>query len=338
MKKFLEKLLNFLLYGVYGVILFAFAYTHTQNYLRIQEIEAQQNELYFAQANYFYNIMEVMKLLQETSEQGDQILLTLLNDLEDFCKRNHDSLVDVINENNKKIEEHHNSLVNTVNTNATRTDENFKLFSDTLDERTKRVDYKYLKERTVIINQKFPHSDRVYLGTGVIVKIDEDYTYILTNKHVISECDQGWECVTFDDTQERPIEIVKKSAFEFDMAVVKVEGKLKGKKAFEVISAPVIQERVYMVGHNLGRLYLYAQGYVAGHDNQLQKSLVVGIPSGPGNSGSGVVNSKGELIGLVWGGRLIPHFPFETFDTASALCVDGKVIKLFLEGALNDSL
>lgn len=273
-------------------------------YEEVKRIESQQHELYELQVGQYIYLMNHIELNKAVLELGQQFLEKSLSELREVA----------ITNDEKQLE---------VN----------KLIYEELKNRTDKVPYEQLKDQTVVLFQKIPYTNMGYLGTGVVVKITEDFTYILTNKHVVDRCDSN-ECITLDENYEKEIEVIKESSFEYDLALVRVAGKLLGKKSISKISVPQIQERVYMVGHNLGRRYLYAEGYIAGYDEKLGRSLVVGIPAGPGNSGSGIINAKGELVGLLYGGKLINHFPYKTYDTAQALCVDGRILKVFLKDIL----
>lgn len=308
MKKFV-KVLKFLwailFYGGLTAYIALLGISQYDIYNIVSRVETQQHELYDNQASQYDEIMAYIELNNLILATQDQILSKTVFEI-----------VGTLLENDKQQVKLSKSILGIV------------------EDRTDKVPYDYLTDRTVIIFQEIPNTERGYLGTGVIVKITADFTYILTNKHMVQGCNEYLNCYTLDSEGKRSIEVVKKSSFEYDIALVKVTGKLLGKKAIEKIVSPKIQERVYMVGHNLGRLYIYAEGYIAGYDTELNKSLVVGISSGPGNSGSGIINSKGELVGLLWGGRLVSSFPYRSLDTSSALCVDGKILKLFLKDIL----
>jgi S1-C subfamily serine protease len=82
---------------------------------------------------------------------------------------------------------------------------------------------------------------------------------------------------------------------------------------------------------------MYADGVVAGF-NQLEKTndLIVAAPTGPGNSGSGVIDSDGYLVGLLYAGSIVPHSEiFLTLDLTHSFCVNSTVLKEFLKGYLD---
>jgi S1-C subfamily serine protease len=116
-----------------------------------------------------------------------------------------------------------------------------------------------------------------------------------------------------------------------DLALVKVEGKIEGKVAVRGFGKnPNPQDPVYMVGMDLGRPFFYSEGTVSGFDPSSQDELVVGMPVGPGNSGSAVIDKDGGLVGLLYAGSIIDQEGIEEMDAAHGLCVPLKAIKLFL--------
>ncbi len=194
--------------------------------------------------------------------------------------------------------------------------------------------YEFLKSVTVfIVKQNTSDKEKAWLGTGVIVKITNDATYILTNRHV---CDGelGYQCTVYEGKSTYRATAIKVSQTDFDMALLKVDTVIPKKQAVNGITVASIQEPVYMVGNNQGRPFIYAEGVVAGYDIENNKSLLVDISAAPGNSGSGIINKKGELVGLLWGGTVTGEPPFMAPDFTHALCVDGRVLKLFLAGTV----
>lgn len=193
-----------------------------------------------------------------------------------------------------------------------------------------RPTYQYLKNVTVfIVNREVGNDDKAWLGTGVVVKVAENATYILTNRHVCND-DLTHQCIIYEKDAAYLATVVKVSKSEFDMALLKVDTAIPNKEAVKGIATASIQEPVYMVGHNQARPFVYAEGVIAGYDFQNNKSLLVDISAAPGNSGSGIINKKGELVGLLWGGTITGEEPYMAPDLTHALCVDGRVLKLFL--------
>jgi len=201
--------------------------------------------------------------------------------------------------------------------------------------------YEYLKSVTVVIygvstkcaleegeeDPKIICSEDKWLGTGVIIKSEEN-TYILTNAHVAGQELTGKVTLFIqNDFQKVEAEVIKVHQY-LDLALLKISGKLKEKQAITKITNAKPQDKVYLVGHHLGREYLYGEGVFAGYEGI---NDIIQIPCLFGNSGSGVFNQKGELIALVYA---VTRFGLFGIDTSHAICIDGLSIKTFVEDFL----
>jgi len=207
----------------------------------------------------------------------------------------------------------------------------------------KRPSYKYLKSVTVriygssidcktIINENGEKTDiceeKSWLGTGVIIKIKRNKTFILTNAHITGEDIDGKKIIYVED-EERKLEakVIKLHDY-LDLAILKVEDKLHYKRPIKGIFFGIPQDRVYLVGHHLGREYLYGEGVFSGYD---ELNDIVQVPCLFGNSGSGIFNQNGQLIGLVYA---INIYGFFSADVAHAVCIDGISIRMFINNTL----
>lgn len=196
--------------------------------------------------------------------------------------------------------------------------------------------YDYLKSVTVKLSGCFSKCVESYdgsvdcgksscwTGTGIVIKIDKKYTYILTNAHVAGKNKENISLFVNNGNKELPIEIVKYHN-NLDLAVVKLKGTLKNKRAIKGISVAKPQDAVYLVGHHLGRSYIYGEGVFAGYDGI---SDIIQIPCAFGNSGSGVFDKNGKLIAVVYAINRVGMF---NLDLSHAICVDGLSVELFLE-------
>jgi S1-C subfamily serine protease len=195
-----------------------------------------------------------------------------------------------------------------------------------------RPEYNELKSHTVmIIAEEKANPEHGSLGTGVVIKTTESYTYIVTNKHVC-EGDDATRCYVFDpETKaEYAVSIVKRHS-QHDVQIVKVSGTIPDKTPVKGIKDVSHQQKVYLVGHYLGNSFFYAEGVVAGFARE-NGDLVVAAPAGPGNSGSGIITQDGYLTGILYAGNVVGSFPFMTLDLTHSLCVNSKVLRLFLVG------
>ena len=199
--------------------------------------------------------------------------------------------------------------------------------------------YDYLKAITVRLCAKALDPTKLaigdpkgWMGTGVVLAVTDKYTYILTNRHVVGNYGDGKYKYYIKEGENRitltAIKISSDAAV--DLALVRVDGKIEGKRAVIGFGTVKEQDPVYMVGMDLGRPFFYSEGTVSGFDPQEGDELVVGMPVGPGNSGSAVINQQGALVGLLYAGSIIDQDGVEEMDIAHGLCVPVKAIKLFL--------
>jgi len=185
--------------------------------------------------------------------------------------------------------------------------------------------YDYLKSITVFLTGEEVVVGRIrrWTGTGTVVKVDNNYTYILTNKHVVGEGKEGVTVYVDNGLRKIETEIIEVHA-TLDLAVVKVKEKLLNKKAVKGFSTASPQTPLYLVGHHLGRKYVYGEGVFAGYDGIFD---IIQVPVLFGNSGTGVCNKDGELIGVVFA---INKVGFGV-DSSHGLVIDGTNVKLFLQ-------
>jgi len=143
-------------------------------------------------------------------------------------------------------------------------------------------------------------------GTGVVIKITEDETYILSNAHVIGR-NTVKPTIFIENTNESDriqAEIIKYHPYD-DLAVVKIRGHLKDKTALTKITSIKIQDPIYIVGHPLAVRFIYTEGVMAGY---VDSSLLIQAPCIYGNSGSGLWDKDGNLVGLVYALQMFNGF------------------------------
>lgn len=137
-------------------------------------------------------------------------------------------------------------------------------------------------------------------GSGVILTSDG---YIVTNNHVV----EGSENlrVYLQDGTEYPATLVGTDSYS-DLAVVKIEASGLPAATLGTSGSVTVGDPVYAIGNPLGVLTSsVSQGIISG----LDRSITVGSHSmtlmqtdaavNPGNSGGGLFNANGELIGIV---------------------------------------
>lgn len=200
--------------------------------------------------------------------------------------------------------------------------------------------YEYLKSITVFISGcaekvsedvvmplKSDEKSVCWGGTGSIIKITDEYTYILTNNHVAGFGSQNPILFVENETQQIQAEIIKNHPY-LDIAVIRIKGTLIGKTAIKGISIASIADPVYIVGHPLLNKYTYTEGVMAGY---VGVSLLFQAPCIYGNSGSAIINANGELVGVVYALQQYPGFlGMPQAQITHTLAVDSVSVKLFL--------
>jgi S1-C subfamily serine protease len=237
------------------------------------------------------------------------------------------------------------ALENVINSNQFIIDQNRareqKVIEDKKTEETKKIKptYEELKAHTVYVigcsekdseenNLTYPVSknDQCWSGTGVIVKITDTETFILTNNHVAGRNQESVKL--YVENKTIPAEVVKYHSY-VDLAVIKITSKLKDKVAIPGVASVNIQDPVYVVGNPLGVKNIYSEGVMSGYEGI---SMLIQVPCIYGNSGSGTYDKNGNLVGLVYALETYPGFlGIPMARITHSLVVDSISIKTFLE-------
>lgn len=200
---------------------------------------------------------------------------------------------------------------------------------DTIKENNKKPSYSYLKSVTVRIFQKEnADSDMGWVGTGSIIKITDDYTYILTNKHV-APMNNKENIFVLNNGDYQKAEVLKVGAIK-DLSLIRTSTPLKGKRAINGYAGIYPSQRVFSVGMYLSNFYIYTEGTAAGNQvNGSSIDLLLNMPCSYGCSGSGVFNINGDLVGVVFATNKLGIFDT---DSSKAIAVPAIAVKLFLKG------
>lgn len=162
-------------------------------------------------------------------------------------------------------------------------------------------------------------------GSGVVINSDEDYVYIVTNRHVVAAKSSDYQLfynnieILFSDYTRVKATLVA-AASSIDVAVIKIaKNELTAdyelpivKNSFKDIN---IGDSIFAVGSPLGQNHAFSASF--GSVSNLYNTKVDFISAGlgyyypiqidasinPGNSGGGLFNSNGDLIGMIQGGR-----------------------------------
>lgn len=167
-----------------------------------------------------------------------------------------------------------------------------------------------------------------WLGSGSVIKVTKESTYILTNNHVVGFWTVNPIIYIENGEQKIQAEIVKNHPL-LDMAVIKINGVLKDKTAVPGYSTVSITDKVYVVGHPLGNKFIYTDGLMAGY---VGNDELFQLPCIFGNSGSGIFDKNGNLVSLVYALQGYPgFFGFPMAQITHTLGVAGNDVQKFLK-------
>ena len=136
-------------------------------------------------------------------------------------------------------------------------------------------------------------------GSGVIVTKDG---YILTNQHVIDQAKAVK--VTSQDGTSYDAQVIEENARK-DLALIKINPQNKNKLQPATLGNPndvEIGETAIVIGNPLGLGISASQGIISATGRNVDSQMEyfqIDAAVNPGNSGGGLFNFKGELIGIV---------------------------------------
>ena len=133
--------------------------------------------------------------------------------------------------------------------------------------------------------------DRV--GTGFVIS---PKGLVLTNQHIV--LDQEFVMGSFDDSQEKySLKVLYQGSQELDLCLLKIQSSNSFSPIAFAKHHPTLGAEVSTIGNPRGIGLSISKGYISrlGEDGDLQ----LNIQLNPGNSGGPVVNSQGELVGII---------------------------------------
>lgn len=154
-------------------------------------------------------------------------------------------------------------------------------------------------------------NEKLWYGTGFVV--DTNSGLIVTNAHVAGEMAVCTYEIKFGNGKTVESKLVYIDPI-YDFAVLSVDPKdipiyVKSLKISE--ESPVINSKIYAMGNSSKNEFSTYQGYVFDTESILwlkpfaEQSFQFSGLTVPGASGSPVFNTKGEVIGLLYGGKLV---------------------------------
>ncbi len=157
----------------------------------------------------------------------------------------------------------------------------------------------YMSESTTTFTGETEEQD-TGAGSGVIITADG---YIVTNNHVVEGL--GNISVYLQDGTKYPATLIGTDSFS-DLAVIKIEAENLPTATLGNSVNSVVGSTVYAIGNPLGLFTSsVSRGIISGLDRTItidgvsMTLMQTDAAVNPGNSGGGLFNSDGELIGIV---------------------------------------
>lgn len=185
-------------------------------------------------------------------------------------------------------------------------------------------------------------NEKLWYGTGFVV--DTNSGIIVTNAHVAGEMAVCTYEVKFGNGKTVESKLVYIDPI-YDFAILSVDPKniptyVKPLKISE--EQPVINSKIYAMGNSIKNEFSTYQGYIFDTESILwlkpfaEQSFQFSGLTVPGASGSPVFNTKGEVIGLLYGGKLVSGaaLPISYVKPVIDKLKNGEIFHRYFYGAI----
>jgi S1-C subfamily serine protease len=142
-------------------------------------------------------------------------------------------------------------------------------------------------------------------GSGVVLEARDDLVYVITNRHVIDGASSNGIEVTYADGTKVSALLRWQGDGEMDAAVLSCRhgGGSFDTAAIRVQPSLTVGEGVFAIGNPLGLGWSYSRGAISAirrysHEQDLLRMIQAQLPLNPGNSGGGLYDEAGALIGI----------------------------------------
>jgi S1-C subfamily serine protease len=154
-----------------------------------------------------------------------------------------------------------------------------------------------------------------FRGSGVALKAIGSDTYIISNLHVLTGGravtdlatlrQAGRPVVTFYSGEQKPAEVVWLAPDGIDIVLMKVSSPENIVFATKILAGNLLSigQKVFAIGNPMGLNWSYTEGVVSGirsHQFGTRQLSVIQMqtPLNPGNSGGGLYDQDGRLVGI----------------------------------------
>ena len=161
---------------------------------------------------------------------------------------------------------------------------------------------------SVVVIEGYAMGEVVSSGSGFVYKMDSTYGYILTNNHVVENCNS---VKILNNNHMEVVATVLGTDVYLDIAVLRINKEdVISVAALGKSSEMSIGDTVFTVGAPYGREYIgtVTKGIISGlnrevsvklsNGNYIMSVLQTDAAINPGNSGGPLVNINGEVIGI----------------------------------------
>jgi hypothetical protein len=146
-----------------------------------------------------------------------------------------------------------------------------------------------------------PERKSAALGSGTLIAKTTQHGYLITNWHVVREARNGALVVFANGTQAQGR--ILKTDKDWDLALVQIPA--PAMESLPISSAvPQVGEQLWIAGYGSGEFLLQAglcSQYLAPYPEWPLELVEVGAAARQGDSGGPILNSRGELAGVLFG-------------------------------------
>ncbi len=167
-----------------------------------------------------------------------------------------------------------------------------------------------IRKGVVTINSRISYSAYKHTGniTGTGFIASKKDGFIVTNSHMVTPASIGLYFITFFNGQETEAKLLYYDSWQ-DYAILKLDPKNIPLDATDIPFSkeqPKLGQDVFIVGNNEAQDFSFHSGYLSNlydvNGEMPQHTYIVNLNVVGGSSGSPLVNTKGEAIGLHYGG------------------------------------